>query len=236
MSWTWLGIVTLVFLVFSCYMGYRRGFIKEIVSMFFVILSIGLVWVINPYVNGFIRENTPIYEKIQEGCQNLVQSQSGDTEGMGREEQSSLIEGLPLPELLKDELEKNNTVEVYQYLAVRTFTEYVSRYLAQVVVNGISFIVSFILSTLLIRMITYALNIIASLPVIHGANKITGAFVGAAKGIVFVWIAFLILTVFCNTEFGKAGLKMVEQDYALNWLYEQDIFVRIFMSIFYGKS
>ncbi len=235
MTWTWLGIAAAAFLVFSCCNGYRRGFIKEIVSMFFVALSILLVWVINPYVNEFLRENTPLYEKVQESCGKLVQEQENGVGSMGQSEQSSLIEGLEIPDLLKSSLLENNRAEVYQYLSVDSFTDYVTGYIATAVVNGLSFILSFLLSTLLIRMVTYALNIIAHLPVIRGVNKITGALVGAAKGVIFIWIAFLILTALCNTEIGKAGLRMIQQDYFLNTLYGQDIFVKIFMSIFYGK-
>ena len=53
-SWTWLGIVVLALIIFACASGFRRGFVKEIVSAFFMIISFLLVWVINPYVNTFV--------------------------------------------------------------------------------------------------------------------------------------------------------------------------------------
>ena len=59
-SWTWLGIVVLALIIFACASGFRRGFVKEIVSAFFMIISFLLVWVINPYVNTFVREYTPV--------------------------------------------------------------------------------------------------------------------------------------------------------------------------------
>mgnify|MGYP001038742265 CR=1 FL=1 len=235
MTWTWLGIAVCVFLVFSGYMGYRRGFIKEIVSIFFVFLSIALVWVINPYINDFIRQNTPVYSMVQEGCRSIVQSQAGDAQRLNSEEQRSLIDDMKLPGLLKKGLEENNTTEVYRYLSVDSFTEYVANYLAVVVVNGISFLISYLLATILIRMVTYALNLIAGLPILNGANKAAGGILGVIKGLIFIWIAFLLLTVFCNTDIGKQGLKLVSQDFFLNLLYENNIFVKIFMNIFYGK-
>ncbi|MDO4276648.1 MAG: CvpA family protein [Eubacteriales bacterium] len=235
MTWTGLGIVTLGFLAFSCYMGFRRGFVREVVSTFFVVLSIVLVWFINPYVNDFIRENTPVYEKIQEGCQDLVETQIGGAEGMGHTEQNSMIDGLALPGFLKEGIMENNTAGVYRYLAADTFAEYVAGYLALVAVNGLSFLVSFLLASIMIRIVTYALNLITCLPIIKGANKLAGALMGGVKCIIFIWIAFLVLTVLCNTEVGKAGLQMIEKDHFLNFLYEENIFVKIFMSIFYGK-
>ncbi|MDO4340457.1 MAG: CvpA family protein [Eubacteriales bacterium] len=235
MSWTWLGIAAAVFLALCCFTGYRRGFIKEIVSTFFVVLSIALVWVVNPYVNEFIRENTSVYEKAQQGCMELVQDAALPAEGIGHSEQQSVIEELPIPGFLKNGLEENNTAEVYGYLAVNTFAEYVSGYLALIVVNGLSFLISFLLSTVLIRMLTYAFDIIARLPVIKGVNKMAGALVGIIKGVFFIWVAFLILTVLCSTEVGKTGLELVAKDSFLNFLYEKDFLIEIFMDIFYGN-
>ena len=235
MTWTWLGIVVAGILLFLFCMGYRRGFIKEIVSTFFVILAIVVVWFINPYVNTFIRENTPVYESVQNTCSEFVAEQAAEMSTPDKTQQQSIIDNLALPELLKKEIEKNNTAEVYSYLAVNTFTEYISGYLATAVVNGLSFIVSFILATLMIRILTYALNIIASLPVIRGVNKAAGALVGLIKGIMFVWIAFLILTVLCNTGVGQMCMELVERDTFLSYLYNQNILVKIFMSIFYGS-
>ena len=58
MSWTWLGLAVLVLLAFSMVDGYQKGFVKEVVSAFLVLISVVMVWLINPYVNQFIRENT----------------------------------------------------------------------------------------------------------------------------------------------------------------------------------
>ena len=68
MALTWAGVITILFLAAACVRGYRRGLIKELVSLVCVFLSMAIVWFINPYVNEFIRENTSIYEKVQESC------------------------------------------------------------------------------------------------------------------------------------------------------------------------
>ena len=51
MNWTWLGLAVLVLLAFSMVDGYRHGFVKEVVSALLVLISVALVWLINPYVN-----------------------------------------------------------------------------------------------------------------------------------------------------------------------------------------
>ena len=236
MSVTWLGIAAMGILAVFGWMGFRRGFIREVVTMFFWILSMVLVWFINPYVNEFLKENTGVYETVQNGCQEYVGSMLEGQLTADGQEQTSLIQSLGLPSFLKEGLEENNTASVYQYLAVNTFAEYIADYLATAAVNGLSFWLSLVLSTILIRTLTYALNIIARLPIIHGVNKSAGAVVGVVKGLLFIWIVLLVLTIFVNTEIGRQGLALVEQDAFMKRLYEQDIFVNIFMSIFYGKN
>ena len=71
---------------------------------------------------------------------------------------------------------------------------YIADSLAVMIVNGISFLLSFIISAIVIRLLSYILNVLTNLPVIKGVNKIAGGVVGGAKCIIFIWIGFLILT------------------------------------------
>ena len=216
MSWTWLGLAVLVLLAFSMVDGYQKGFVKEVVSAFLVLISVVMVWLINPYVNQFIRENTAVYEKIQTSSESF-----------------ELISSMNLPELLQKGIAENNTASVYQQLAANTFAEYISGYLANVAVNCLSFLVSYILSSILIHVLAYALDLLTKLPVICGVNKLAGAAIGGGKCIIFVWVGMLVLTVLCNTEIGQKGLGLIREDTVLNFLYGKNIFIRIFTGIFY---
>ena len=233
MSWTWLGLAVLVLLALSMADGYRRGFVKEVVSVLLVLLSVVVVWMINPYVNTFIRENTSVYEKIQNVSESFVESLANGNDTMDEEQQDELISGMGLPGLLQNGITENNTAAVYQQLAVNTFGGYVSRYLANIAVNCLSFLISYILASVLIRVFAYALDILARLPVVRGINKLAGALIGGGKCIIFVWVAMLVLTILCNTEIGQKGLGLIRGDTVLNFLYDKNIFIRIFAGLFY---
>ena len=234
-SWTWLGIAVLALVAAACIMGFRKGFVKEIVSVFFMLISFLLVWAVNPYVNTFVKEYTPVYDTIQDKCQTLVSEQIGNKKTLDKEEQNQVMENMELPDLLKNALVENNTAETYRYLAVSTFTEYISDSLAVMAVNGISFLISFVLSAAVIKLLGFILNVLTKLPVINGINKIAGAAVGGIKCIIFIWIAFLVLTLLCNTTLGQQGMALIQQDAFLNFLYSQNVFVKVFMSVFYGN-
>ena len=231
MKLTWFGIVILLILILFIWMGYRRGFIREIVSFFFVFLSLSLAWAINPYINDFLISETPVYSTIQETCTDFVQKQSSDLENE-MESSSQFIDGLNLPEILRKKIEKNNNTENYAELSVNTLTEYVSGYLARTIVNGLSYVLAYILATIGIRIVVYILNLIAGLPILKTANKLTGGLVGFVKGLVFIWILFLILTVLCSTEIGKTSLELIEKDSLLSVIYQYDPLIQIFTKIF----
>ena len=234
-SWTWLGIAVLALIAAACIMGFRKGFVKEIVSVFFMLISFLLVWAVNPYVNTFVKEYTPVYDTIQDKCQTMVSEQIGNKKTLDKEEQNQVMENMELPDLLKNALVENNTAETYRYLAVSTFSEYISDSLAVMAVNGISFLISFVLSAAVIKLLGFILNVLTKLPVINGINKIAGAAVGGIKCIIFIWIAFLVLTLLCNTTLGQQGMALIQQDAFLNFLYSQNVFVKVFMSVFYGN-
>ncbi len=231
MKLTWFGLVILLILILFIWMGYRRGFIREIVSFFFVFLSLSLAWAINPYINDFLISETPVYSTIQETCTDFVQKQSSDLENE-MESSSQFIDGLNLPEILRKNIEKNNNTENYAELSVNTLTEYVSGYLARTIVNGLSYVLAYILATIGIRIVVYILNLIAGLPILKTANKLTGGLVGFVKGLVFIWILFLILTVLCSTEIGKTSLELIEKDSLLSVIYQYDPLIQIFTKIF----
>jgi uncharacterized membrane protein required for colicin V production len=236
MNYTWLGCVAIVFLAIACIQGYRRGFVKEAVSVILMFCSLTLVWVVNPYVNSFLKENTSVYESVQESCRNLVESKLQESSSEQSDVRESLLDNLALPETMKNNLKENNTVETYQSLAVTSFTDYVSNYLALTVTNGLSFLLSYLLVTILVRTIVYALNLIAKLPILRGVNRIAGVAVGLVKGVLIVWIVLLAVTLLCSTQFGTEAMTLIRKDTFLSFMYDHDVFIKIFTGIFYGNA
>ncbi|MBQ7371146.1 MAG: CvpA family protein [Blautia sp.] len=236
MTWTWLGIVAIIFIVLLGILGFRRGFIREVVSTAFVLLSLVLVTMINPYVNSFLRNNTPLEKTIREKCEALVEKNAQNIQNLGNEGQEKLLESLNLPNFVTQQIKQNNTGESYRQLAVNNFVDYVTSYLSNMLINGISFLISFLLVTVTKRVVLFLLDLIAKLPVIHGINQAAGAIIGGGKAVIYIWIVLLILTILCNTEIGKAGMLLVEQDSVLSFLYEKDLLIKMFLNIFMGNT
>lgn len=112
-----MEILAIAILIFTGYGGYRKGFVREVMSFFFVFLALALAWMINPYVNDFMMKKTPAYERIQESCLNLIDSQNMDEEKSDEEkaltgksldgtiqEETTFIDGLNLPKVLQEKV------------------------------------------------------------------------------------------------------------------------------------
>ena len=97
-------IIIVAFLLFAA-AGFRSGFVKKLASMVALVLSVILVAFFLPYITGFLRDNTPVYDMITEQCRRVVAEQtaglltgtqeteeSGGTPALDREQIKSLLE------------------------------------------------------------------------------------------------------------------------------------------------
>ena len=221
-------IILLVLLVFMID-GYRKGFVRTLTAVLFFLLSGVLVYYATPYISDFLKTKTPVYQVIETQCEKVIQETQENE--IPRKDQSRIIKSLPLPESVKTELLDHNNSYEYEKMAAETFSEYLSGYLAGILLNMITYILAFMLVSILLRVAADALNIMAHLPVIRGANRIAGLFLGAAKGIGVVWIFFLAATIFMNTEFGGQIMEMIKESPILSILYDANFFLKYLLKL-----
>ena len=65
-------IILLVLLVFAIN-GYMRGFERTLTSLLFFVFSGVLVYYSTPYVNDFLKTQTPVYSFVESKCETLVE-------------------------------------------------------------------------------------------------------------------------------------------------------------------
>ena len=130
------------------------------------------------------------------------------------------IQNAPMPQFLKDQLIENNNSTIYGELGVNSFPKYVAAYISRLVLNLLSFLVTFLLAIIIVKALMFAVNIIGQLPVLGLVNHIAGAALGLLLAVVIVWIAFLIMTLAYTTEAGMTCFEMVEKSQFLQFLYD----------------
>lgn len=238
-----LTIIVLLLIAFYALAGYRKGFVKILMSMIFFILAAALVYMANPYVSGFLKEHTPVYEFIDERCQDVFtlenlkrqvgeEDEKEEVSSLNRVEQMKVIEGLWLPEVLKKQLVENNNAAGYAKLAVENFETYVAGFMANLILNIFSYVVTFLVVVTFLRMTIMTMDVLASIPGIRGINKILGFFLGIFQGVLIVWIVFLVITIFSGTDPGGKLMVMIQESPTLAWLYDENILLQMVSGVF----
>lgn len=228
---SWLFWILLVIFALFVIQGARKGLVRTAVSMVSFLLVIVAVSWINPYMGDFIREHTNWEKTIQERTSEMLESMMEDQLEPDVGQQQEIIRQLPVPEGMKDALLKNNNENGYQSMAAKSFADYVSGYLAYAIINGIAFVLSFVVTIILIRLILYAVDILTDLPVLSGLNRAGGLVLGAVQGFLWLWIIFLVIALFADTPAGKVLMEQIRGDLVLNWLYNNNYLTIIIMRI-----
>lgn len=229
---SWLFWILLVMVVLFMLQGFRKGLIRTAVSMVsFVIVMLVTAW-LNPYVGDFIRERTNWEENIKEKCSTFLADYLEEQVEISAGDQAMVIEELPLPQSMKEKLAENNNSEIYRRMAVESFADYLSGSIAYSIINGIGFLISFLVTIVIIKMILYAVDILTELPVIGGMNRLGGLALGAAQGILWIWILFLVVTLLCNTKIGGYLMGLIHEDPILLALYDKNLLMEIVMGFF----
>ena len=233
MQLTAAGIVALVILLICIVFGWWRGFVKEVISLLFLIFVFVLAGVISPRVETFVRDNTGAYNWVHTRCEELVDSVVPDEETLTAvgSRQEELIRELRLPDFLKNELVRKNTEETYRSLDVTGFADYISTYLTRKFFGGIVYLASLVLAGVLLGIAAAVLKAMARLPGIRVADRLLGAAVGFAKGLILIWLVMFVLTLLYRTQTGSTILDNIYADRLLNVLYENNPLTKMFLSV-----
>jgi len=223
--WTIAGIFLIGIIV-----GVYRGALRIAVSIVTAVVTIIITVFVTPYVAQIVEEKTPLDESMKKSvtesmidvaetlfpAEEEAQSEGEADEGeanadvenadageIPRDIQIKAIETADLPAVFKDLLAENNNDEIYSELGVETFAEYAGTYLAKLSIRVCTFAVLFLLTTIILRAIVFALNVVNGIPVFGLANRLAGGVMGIFCSLLVVWFLFMIVVVLYSTEIGK---------------------------------
>lgn len=223
----WLLIAVIVVLGVNALIGLKTGFIKTVFSICSIIIALVLTVWISPMVNNVLRDNDKFYGYVTERVEKVLPMSD---EVKDSAEQSTYIDELPLPKSIKEALIKNNTVDAYGTLAIDNFKDYISTYLASVIIKALAFIITFLVILITLLILCTVLNVISKLPVLNQINKTAGLAAGLLQGLITVWILFILLTVFGGSAFGQSAFKMIEESEVLSIIYDNNLLFRFVTS------
>ena len=205
----WLSIVILVILAACILNGFRKGMIRTLAAMMSLVVSLVLVSLVNPYVATFLEEKTSVYEITETKCREAFESL---TEKQTETMQQELMKKMGVPETFSKTFKIGDDFTESAVVPLAEATAHWS-------VNGLSFVITFLLLSILFRIAVGLLDGLFRLPVLSFVNRLAGGAIGAVQGLLILWVFFLIVFLIWNTEIGKQAMEMIQENPVTNWLY-----------------
>lgn len=222
----WLFILVVVILILFTLHGYKKGFIRVIFSLLSLIITILLVSFVVPKIGDFLKEETPLYTSLKENYIERLENKQEEKKPINQDSEVDLY-GIPSILLASLTEDNNNIFEEMKTQGQSMINEYICGYMADLTINLIAFIAAFFVVTILLRMTVFTLDIISNLPIIKGFNKIAGLFAGLTEGVIIVWIAFLIITIFIGSETGVQLRGFIYDSKFLTYMYNNNYLLKL---------
>ena len=210
--------------------AWRKGFIRAAFGFLPMAAALAGTRFVSPYVGKFLR-GTFLFDSLSDSIERSMGLEDAISEGAMRT-QTEIIETMPLPDFLKEALLENNNPVIYQLLDVDSLKEYIAGFLANVCLNILSVVLAFLLIYIAATLVLNALNLFSKIPVLGFFNHLLGFLVGAAKGLLFVWLGCIVLTFFhCRAGMGNF-FQALDATYFAKILYENNILLQFILTIF----
>lgn len=211
-----LLIIVIGALALSAYLGFQRGFLRTIVGMSSLLISLALVVALSPLVTDFITRKTSfketVYESIDEKLMEMVKEKTaGTTEEIKRVLDDSFIPSLVL---------QSFNDKISDRLAPDEYVHNASMYMASKVTQALGILVTLVLSFIVLKLILILTGLISKVPIISGVNKIFGIVLGLVRGLILVWILCYVITVFSYTDMGQEAVQAMKNNKILSLFYD----------------
>lgn len=211
--------------------GYRRGFLRLAVWLCGLIAVIFIVTKIQPAVSDYIINQTSFYDAAREKIINIYNSeaeQNYNEENKEITEKTAAddVESLGLPEIISSDIIKSCAGEMYQKLAASLFEEYISVYLAKLVIKAGCFVGLFIILGMVMTILFLVIKVIEKIPVLKTFNRLLGVGAGLSISLILIWIFFLAIMMLFGNSLGSWLISQVQGSKFLAFLFNNNVLFR----------
>ncbi len=225
-----LVLIIVGILILNAYLGMRAGFIKTVFSIFSMVVALIFTLILSPYLSKSLQQNEKLVTYLSEKSAEVLNLDDLDDK-INQKVEDSVISKLPLPESLRNTLQKNNNSDTYDVLGVRDFKGYISHTVSNIAINAISFVITFVVLIIILRILSTVLNIISKLPILNQINKLAGLLAGGVHGLIIIWVLFILLTIFSGTKLGRECFTMMNESVFLSTLYDNNLIMKFVMNL-----
>ena len=209
-------VIVLGLIAGTTLVGYHKGLLRMLVGAASLIIGFVFVYFFSGPVTDFVREHTSLYESVSHSVYEKVKSRAEADFAQTRQEQEESAAETFLPGVIVSAYNKKVTSEV-------TADEYqrgLAGYVAGISVRICGFLLTLIAALIVLRIIAKLTGIVSKIPIVGGINRLLGAALGLAKGLVVVALLFIFITMFSNLTFSQTILSAIKESGTLSFLYD----------------
>ena len=105
--------------------------------------------------------------------------------------------------------------------------DYIARSIAMVVLNASVFLVLVLICRIFFFFLGRTAKGLSKLPILCSIDKVGGGMLGAIKGLILIWIFFLVLSVTSAMDWSQTLIGQINQSAILKMLYDNNVLVGI---------
>ena len=226
----WLRYILLAAVLLSALAGYRKGLVRTVLSMVFLILVTGLAIWMNPYVTEVLNERTELPQYVQKKCLETFEKNEF-LSGENQDVQKKWLESMGVPDELANQILGNDAVQEYQKEQIHSMASYAAEAVSEKIMKGIAFFLTMILAVAFVTIAVKIVELIAEIPGISFLNRIGGAGLGAVRAVLWIWIFFAVAYFFQATHWGNLCMEQIQGDPALAWFRENNPVLMLLKSV-----
>jgi len=216
-----LDFIVIGILGFCVYCGYRKGFLVSVFKLFSLLITLFLTNMLYPFAGAILRD-IGLLDLLKGHVAKGIPLDTAAA-NLTHMAENTWIDNLALPEFIKSAMIANNNTQARAAMAVANFKDYVSTYLAGLILNAIAILLVFVAVFFLMKLIVIALKILSKLPVIHTLNNFMGVILGLLQGTLLVWLVLAVLIgLFATSTAFPVGLYL-ESSTIAKWFHENNI-------------
>ncbi len=205
-----VDIFVIIIILFSVIFNLKRGFVKSIVGLLSLILTVLLISYVSQPISEFVYDNfihKSVCESIEENEKNQIDKETKNyfdilPDFAKEAAQSAGIDANDVSEIIKNNVASGNKTEVISRTIVRPAA-----------IKLISIFVDVILFAILMFLFSFISKFICSffkIPLLNEANKFLGAVLGLLKGIIIA--AFVCSLVSYISETSEGGFLIFNKE------------------------
>ena len=230
-------IIVFAFLAVFTIAGFNKGFLRLLFTTCSAIIIIILCALLTRPLASFLQEKTFVGTEAESRITEYVTKEVAERNiGLEIGAEDEFVDSFPLPGFVRTDIKVNNTIKKYTEMGVNSFSGYISARLTNIVIYAIAFILLFIVLSLVFRVIIFLLKVIEKIPVIRGINRLFGAVLGLAEGMLTLWCICIFIMIFSGTAFGTSCMEIISGSPVLSFIYNHNILVMAFSHFFYSQT